>query len=61
MAIVFYLKGNHFKAKYYIDRAKTLEPLLTKDMSGINELEKKGYYWTERDKVTLKKMFEELK
>jgi hypothetical protein len=41
--------------------AKSIEPRLSKGIDGINELEKEGYFWTDKDKETLKKMFEELK
>jgi hypothetical protein len=41
--------------------ASSLEPRLAKRIDGINLIEKEGYYWTDKDKETLKKMFKELK
>jgi tetratricopeptide (TPR) repeat protein len=61
LAIIYYLKGNLQESKKYMGIAMSLEPGLEEGFDSINELEKEGYYWTEKDKETLKKMFEELK
>jgi len=61
LAIVYYMQGDKPKAKSYLDRAKELEPRLQNGMDGINALMDEGYYWTERDKETMAKMFAELK
>jgi Tfp pilus assembly protein PilF len=61
LAIVYYMQGDKAKAKTYFDKAKQLEPRLSKGIDVIIEIEKKGYFWTDKDKQTLKKMFEELK
>ena len=44
-----------------VDQAKKLEPRLNKGMDGIAELEKAGYSFTDKKKITLKKLFTELK
>jgi len=61
LAIIYYLKGNLQESKKYLDTAKSLEPRLSKGIDGIAKLEEEGYYWTDKDKETLKKMFDELK
>jgi tetratricopeptide (TPR) repeat protein len=60
-AIIYYLKGNLKESKKYLNIAKSIEPRLSKGIDGVIELEKEGYYWTDKDKETLKKMFVELK
>jgi tetratricopeptide (TPR) repeat protein len=60
-AIIYYIKGNLKESKKYLGIAKSIEPRLSKGIDGITDLEKGDYYWTEKDKETLKKMFEELK
>jgi hypothetical protein len=61
LAIIYYRQGELPESKLYLDIAKSLEPILNKGVDGINELEKEGYYWTKKDKKTLKKMFDGLK
>jgi len=61
LAIIYYLKGNLQESKKYLGIAKSLEPRLSKGIDVIAEFEKEGYYWTDKDKETLKKMFVELK
>jgi tetratricopeptide (TPR) repeat protein len=61
LAIIYYLKGNLQESKKYMTVATSLESGLEEGFDSINELEKEGYYWTEKDKETLKKMFNELK
>jgi tetratricopeptide (TPR) repeat protein len=60
-AIISYLKSNLQESKKYLRFAKSIDPRLSKGIDGINELEKENYYWTDKDKETLKKMFVELK
>lgn len=61
LAIIDYMKGNLVGSKKYLKISRTLEPLLSKGLDGINQLEKQGYYWTDEDKATLKRMFKKLK
>jgi len=61
LAIVYYLKVNLQESKKYLNIAKSIESRLSKGIDGINELEKEGYFWTDKDKDTLKKMFVKLK
>ena len=58
LAMIYYKQGELQESKKYLDVARSLEPLLIKGIDGINELEKEGYYWTKKDKKTLKKMFD---
>jgi tetratricopeptide (TPR) repeat protein len=60
LAIIEYMKGNVQESKKYMGNAESLEPRLAKGIDGINQLEQEGYYWTIKDKETLKKMFKEL-
>lgn len=61
LAIIYYMQGDKAKAKNHLYAAKVLEPRLMEGMGGITKLIEEGYYWTERDKETLAKMFAELK
>jgi tetratricopeptide (TPR) repeat protein len=61
LAIIYYRKGNLQESKKFMGIASSLEPRLAKRIDGINLIEKEGYYWTDKDKETLKKMFKELK
>jgi tetratricopeptide (TPR) repeat protein len=61
LAIVYYMKSNLQESKKYLGIAKSIEPLLAKGIDGITALENGDYYWTDKDKKSLKKMFAELK
>jgi len=53
--------GNRSEAKTHLDKARVIEPGISEGFDGISKLENGGHNWTERDKATLKKMFDELK
>jgi hypothetical protein len=55
------MKGNLQESKKYLGIAKSIEPRLSKGIDGITDLEKGDYYWTDKDKKNLKKMFVVLK
>jgi hypothetical protein len=55
------MKSNLQESKKYLVIAKSIEPNLSKGIIGITALENGDYYWTDKDKKSLKKMFAELK
>ena len=61
LSIIYYLEGNLQESGKYLNVAKSLEPRISKGIDGIHELETEGYFWSEKDKETLKKIFTELK
>ena len=61
LALLYYENGDQEKAILYLERA---EELTTSRSGGIDEILKlnhRSVYWTEKDKDTMAKMFEELK
>ena len=61
LALSYYYKNDRITAGQYLEKAKTIEPKLKKGMTGITELEKAGYSYSDKQKETLRKMFDELK
>ena len=61
LSIAYFYNSDLNNARQWLDQAKKLEPRLNKGMDGIAELEKAGYSFTDKKKITLKKLFTELK
>jgi Tfp pilus assembly protein PilF len=61
LALSYYYKNDRITAGQYLEKAKKIEPKLKKGMAGIAELEKAGYSYSDKQKETLRKMFEEMK
>jgi protein O-mannosyl-transferase len=61
IAMAYYYKNDKENARKYFDKAKEIKPILNNGMSGLLELEKEGYSYSEKKKETLKAMFAELK
>jgi tetratricopeptide (TPR) repeat protein len=61
LALVCYMRGDKENAKSNFERAKELLPSLQEGMDGFIKSNKGWFYWTEKDKETLRKMFVELK
>jgi tetratricopeptide (TPR) repeat protein len=61
LALVYYENGDQEKAGFNLERAKELAPELQDGPDSIPEFYQKWIYWTEKDKETLRKMFEELR
>jgi protein O-mannosyl-transferase len=61
LAMTYFYRGDKINAGKYLESAKNTDPRLKKGWEGIEELEKAGYYYSAKDKVTLKKMFDVLK
>jgi tetratricopeptide (TPR) repeat protein len=62
LALLYYENGDQEKAILYLERAKELAPSLQDSIDSVLMSKQKfGVYWTEKDKDTMAKMFEELK
>ena len=62
LALLYYENGDQEKAILYLERAKELAPSLQDSIDSVLKSKQKfGVYWTEKDKDTLGKMFEELR
>lgn len=61
LALVYYENGEKERAKFYLDRAVELAPSLQEAKDDIIKFNQEWFYWTEKDKETLVKMFAELK
>ena len=62
LALLYYENGDQEKAILYLERAKELAPSLQDSIDSVLKSKQKfGVYWTEKDKDTMGKMFEELR
>ena len=61
LSIIEYRKNNITQAKKYFEIAKSLEPDLSEGFEVISEFETEGFFWTQKDKETLKIIFNNLK
>jgi tetratricopeptide (TPR) repeat protein len=61
LVIIYYREGNMDECKKYLDLARSLEPRLATGMDAILQFETEGYFWTEKDKETLGRVFKEIK
>jgi len=61
LALVYYENGDQEKARFYLEQAEKLAPNLQDEIDVITKSLQQWIYWTEKDKETLEKMFEELK
>jgi protein O-mannosyl-transferase len=61
MAVAFYYQNDPTTAFRYLNQAKNAEPELNKGMAGVALLENSGYFFSERSKATLMRMFSEMK
>ncbi len=57
LSLVYMKTKKLTKSKEYFEKAVKLEPLLNKGMKGIPEIEKKGYWYSENQKQSLRKLF----
>jgi len=60
LAVACYIINDKENFRKYIDQAKLSEPLLNKGMDGIREIENYGFYYSDKIKVTLIKLFLDL-
>jgi tetratricopeptide (TPR) repeat protein len=62
LALLYYENGDQEKAKLYLEQARELDPSLQDSTDSVfKSIQKFGVYWTEKDKDTMAKMFEEIK
>ncbi len=62
LALLYYENGDQEKAILYLEQAKEMAPSLQDSIDSVLMSKQKfGVYWTEKDKDTMAKMFEELK
>jgi len=62
LALLYYENGDQEKAILYLEQAKEMAPSIQDSRDSVlMSLQKFGVYWTEKDKDTMGKMFEELK
>ena len=61
LALSYFYKNDRITAGQYLEKAKKIEPKLKRGMTGIAELEKAGYSYSDKQKETLRKMFDEMK
>jgi tetratricopeptide (TPR) repeat protein len=61
VALVYYYKNDMENAKKYINRAKGLNAILKQGVEGFESFKKEGWFYSEKDDASLKKMFEEFK
>jgi tetratricopeptide (TPR) repeat protein len=59
ISLAYYYKKDKLNAKKYFDQAKQIKPDLNNGMEGLKELEKEGFYYSEKKQETLKLMFDE--
>ncbi|MEW6556871.1 MAG: tetratricopeptide repeat protein [Elusimicrobiota bacterium] len=57
LSLINFEQKNIRKAKEYYGKASKVEPLLFRGMSGIEEIEKKGFFYSEQSKDALTKLF----
>ncbi len=61
MAVAFYEKKDNVNARRYLQQAQQANNELTFGVAGLRELEKSGYFFGEKKKESLEKMFSDLK
>jgi len=62
LALLYYENGDQEKAILYLEQARELDPSLQDSRDSVLMSKQKfGVYWTEKDRDTMAKMFEELK
>lgn len=61
MSLAYYNKNDIKSAGRYFKEAENIEPILKAGMTGISDLEKSGYSYSDKQEETLRKMFNELR
>ena len=61
LSMAYFYKNDKQNAKKHLDQARQMKPVLKKGMEGLLDLEQEGYFYSEKKKETLKRMFDELK
>ncbi|HTX88155.1 MAG TPA: tetratricopeptide repeat protein [Bacteroidales bacterium] len=61
LSVAYYLQNNKDDAKRWLDQARMANNELTFGMAGLKSLEKSGYYFGEKKRSALEKMFSEFR
>ena len=61
LSLAYYYDNDKMNAVKYLHQARLVNPSLNQGIAGLRDLEKSGFFCSEKGKVTLRKMFDEFR